>query len=110
MITKGDQVSGWQEMLNQAGYSPGAVDGVFGPNTTSATQEFQKANGIPATGTVNAQTYEAMKARLSGRTLPTVGIKGFFGGIDKRVLFGSAALILLYGVKAFQDHRKGKEN
>lgn len=106
MITRGEQVQGWQKMLHEAGFSPGAIDGVFGPKTTAATSEFQKANGLPATGKVNAPTYEAMKARLAGRTLAPVGIKGFLAGVDKRVLFGSAALILLYGIKAIQEGRR----
>lgn len=106
MITRGDQVAGWQKMLLEAGFSPGTPDGIFGPKTTAATKEFQRAHGLPGTGRVDAPTYEAMKARLSGRTLPPVGIKGFFAGVDKRVLFGSLALGALYALKAFQDRKR----
>lgn len=106
MITKGDQVLGWQKMLNEAGFSPGDMDGIFGPKTTAATADFQRANGLTATGRVDAATYEAMKARLAGRTLPAVGIKGLFAGVNKPVLFGSAALLILYGIKAFTERNR----
>lgn len=106
MITKGDQVLGWQKMLAEAGFSPGPLDGVFGPRTTTATKAFQKANSLPPTGKVNAPTYEAMKARLGGRKLPEVSIKGFFGGLDNKLLIGSGVLIALYAFKAFSNKDK----
>ena len=55
--TVGTDVSAVQQALIARGYSPGAVDGIFGRNTSNAVAVFQAANGLPFTGTVCAQTY-----------------------------------------------------
>jgi peptidoglycan hydrolase-like protein with peptidoglycan-binding domain len=55
--TVGTDVSAVQQALIARGYSPGAVDGIFGPNTANAVAGFQAANGLPFTGNVCAQTY-----------------------------------------------------
>lgn len=41
------------------------VDGDFGPQTEGAVQAFQRANSLPDTGQVNAQTWEALGPLVS---------------------------------------------
>lgn len=45
-----------QEKLSNEGYYHGKVDGVMGPQTDSAIRQYQKAQGLPATGHLDAQT------------------------------------------------------
>jgi putative peptidoglycan binding protein len=49
-----------QEALNAKGYSVGAVDGRWGPNTESAVRSFQEKNGIAASGTLDSATMSAL--------------------------------------------------
>lgn len=49
-----------QRELAQRGYDPGAVDGVWGPQTSRAALAFQRANNIEATGRLDARTMQAL--------------------------------------------------
>jgi hypothetical protein len=42
-----------QTLLNRLGYDAGPVDGIVGPKTTAALRQFQTAQGVPPTGTLN---------------------------------------------------------
>lgn len=53
----GSDVLAVQRALAAAGFNPGAADGVYGPNTANAVEQFQAARGIPVTGQVCGQTY-----------------------------------------------------
>ena len=44
-----------QLALASKGYPSGAPDGVMGPSTRSAIQQFQKSLGLPATGQPSAE-------------------------------------------------------
>jgi hypothetical protein len=46
----GDQVSALQRALASLGFSPGKVDGVYGPGTKSAVEQFQRSVKSPPTG------------------------------------------------------------
>lgn len=37
-----------------------AVDGIYGPETTEAVRAFQRANGLPVTGSVDSMTWERL--------------------------------------------------
>jgi peptidoglycan hydrolase-like protein with peptidoglycan-binding domain len=50
------QVKSMQEALKEKGYDPGAIDGAMGPRTSSALREFQQAEGLRATGRLDAET------------------------------------------------------
>ncbi len=58
----GEAVRDVQNRLAAAGYSPGAVDGDFGPNTERAVRRFQSANGLTVDGIVGPQTWSALGA------------------------------------------------
>ena len=45
-----------QEKLNERGYNAGPVDGVYGPKTRAAIEDFQKYQGIDATGQLSEDT------------------------------------------------------
>lgn len=45
-----------QQQLNGYGYDAGPDDGIWGPRTASALRDFQKTNGIPATGVIDQAT------------------------------------------------------
>jgi len=48
-----------QQALVDAGFKPGAVDGVSGAKTVAAIESFQKQNNIP-TGKVTKRTLRAL--------------------------------------------------
>jgi murein L,D-transpeptidase YcbB/YkuD len=56
-----------QQSLTDAGYDPGQVDGVYGPQTVAAVQALQKASGLPETGTMDKATTEALQAALDAK-------------------------------------------
>lgn len=52
-----------QMRLRQFGFDPGPADGIFGPRTRAGLVNFQKAQGLPATGRVDRATGEALNRR-----------------------------------------------
>ncbi|WP_351237209.1 glycoside hydrolase domain-containing protein [Streptomyces sp. NPDC002133] len=65
----GNLVKAAQCLLKAAGYDPGAPDGDFGPNTTTAARNFQTSRGLTADGVVGPKTWTAL---LSRGSTPTV--------------------------------------
>lgn len=53
-----------QQDLKDAGYYKGSVDGIYGPQTTQAVEDLQKANDLPVTGTIDQATILALQAEL----------------------------------------------
>ena len=60
---EGPSVMKLQVLLDRAGFSPGQIDGRWGDNTELAVSWLQKAEGLEATGTVDAQTARALGRR-----------------------------------------------
>jgi peptidoglycan hydrolase-like protein with peptidoglycan-binding domain len=59
---RGDNVKVLQRALISAGISVrGGADGVFGPMTAAALTSYQQANGLPATGVVDATVEARLK-------------------------------------------------
>jgi peptidoglycan hydrolase-like protein with peptidoglycan-binding domain len=52
-----------QRALALLGLEPGPTDGVLGPRTKSALGRFQRAEGLPVTGTLDERTRSALAAR-----------------------------------------------
>ena len=57
---EGPAVLRLQHALSAAGFSPGPLDGDFGPKTERALRRFQAASGLPVTGRADAATWAAL--------------------------------------------------
>jgi len=53
-----------QESLTKLGYTPGPIDGIFGPKTEAAVRSFQKAKGLVVDGIVGNNTWAAIDKAL----------------------------------------------
>jgi hypothetical protein len=53
-----------QQALKSKGFSPGVIDGDYGPNTEKAVRQFQEANGLTVDGKVGPQTAAALEVSL----------------------------------------------
>ena len=62
---RGPAVGRWQRELNRVRARDIAVDQVFGPETHSATEQFQRSQGIVVDGIVGPQTRRAMRTAVS---------------------------------------------
>lgn len=51
-----------QARLRALGYNVGPADGVVGPRTVAAAREFQSAQGLPVTGTVDSKLFDDVSA------------------------------------------------
>lgn len=65
-----------QRLLADKGLYTGKIDGIAGTNTRAAITAFQKAAGLPVTGTVTADTLDALKSPPLPRPRPASGIAG----------------------------------
>src|SRR3954447_24511506 len=63
---RGWDVAALQFMLRRRGYSPGSVDGGYGPGTVSAVRRFQAAAGIGVDGSVGHGTLQALRGHSRG--------------------------------------------
>ena len=59
-MMRGDDVSNAQWLLNNKGYNPGTIDGIFGKNTDIATKNFQTDNNLTADGIIGKKTATAL--------------------------------------------------
>jgi peptidoglycan hydrolase-like protein with peptidoglycan-binding domain len=81
----GDTVKELQRRLSDWGvYVPGGADGVFGPATTRAVTQFQRWNGLEATGAVNEATADklALGTAASVPTAPEVSTANPYVGLS----------------------------
>jgi hypothetical protein len=53
-----------QRALAHLGYSPGAIDGQYGPSTKDAVLRFQRASGLTADGILGPETLRALTRAL----------------------------------------------
>jgi peptidoglycan hydrolase-like protein with peptidoglycan-binding domain len=63
-----------QEALKGKGQDPGAADGVIGAQTQKALRAFQSANGLKATGRLDAETAKALG--VEGGSSSSMGSSG----------------------------------
>lgn len=69
-LKPGDQgaaVRRLQRALAQLGYSPGTIDGQYGPSTTQAVSRFQRASGLAVDGILGTNTLRALTRALATR-------------------------------------------
>jgi len=55
-----------QQKLQDEGYRVGAIDGIWGPKTSSALKEFQQAQGLDADGALSQSTISALGIQMEG--------------------------------------------
>lgn len=72
-MMRGDDVAELQRRLGQLGFDPHWVDGILGPRTQKAIQQFQQNVGLPDDGVVGRSTIDAL-GRLTRRTAGEVTI------------------------------------
>ncbi len=53
-----------QIALQNAGYDPGAIDGLMGSRSRKAIRDFQKDNGLNITGKIDKATWEKLRIYL----------------------------------------------
>lgn len=58
---QGDDVRALQERLQELGFQPGPIDGIYGPLTFDAVSRFQRAASILVDGIVGPQTRAALR-------------------------------------------------
>lgn len=63
--SRGSSVTSLQARLAQLGFSAGAIDGIFGPQTQAAVKRFQGARGLRADGIVRSDTWDKLDAAPS---------------------------------------------
>lgn len=73
---RGDDVRELQDRLSTFGFDPGRADGIFGPATARAVQEFQRNYGLPPDGIVAEHTLRAFDGlpRIAGDT-SVIGVR-----------------------------------
>lgn len=56
----GDDVRAVQSALEASGFSPGGIDGLYGPKTAAAVTAYQKAKGLAVDGIVGPKTWAVL--------------------------------------------------
>jgi peptidoglycan hydrolase-like protein with peptidoglycan-binding domain len=62
---RGELVKQLQTKLNDAGFSPGAIDGIYGQQTRKAVIAFQRSRGLFVDGVAGQQTLSTLKVIAS---------------------------------------------
>ena len=70
--SQGPSVVHLQQLLTSHGFSPGNIDGIFGPRTEAAVIAFQQSRGLLVDGIVGVQTWTALGVNC-GSTPPPPG-------------------------------------
>ena len=60
MVVSSDDIKKAKEALKAKGLNPGPIDGTLDNKTQQALRDFQKANKLPVTGVLDAQTAEKL--------------------------------------------------
>ena len=55
-----------QQQLQSKGHNPGQIDGIMGEQTKQALRDFQKAQGMEASGELDSQTASALGVSATG--------------------------------------------
>ena len=71
----GWDVAAVQYLLWRNGFSPGAIDGGFGPGTARAVYAYQRSTGLAADGMAGAQTIRALRRGRGGH--PVLPVRFF---------------------------------
>jgi hypothetical protein len=72
--TSGADVREVQGALGAAGFDPGHVDGIYGPDTATAVRAFQLVHGLRQDGIVGAATWSALLTRRLRLSATVAGV------------------------------------
>jgi len=59
-LSKSEEIKSVQLRLGELGYQPGAIDGIYGPQTAHALARFQSDKGLVVDGEVGSETRSAL--------------------------------------------------
>ena len=70
-----------QKNLQELGYNPGPLDGIWGRKTQSTLKKFQHDNGLSMTGKLDSKTKEklgiiSLDKSVPKRSIPVISIQG----------------------------------
>lgn len=67
---RGEEVRDLQQRLEQLGYDPGPLDGIYGPRTADALMQFQASVYLEVTGDLNQLTWDVLQAIIRQTEVP----------------------------------------
>ena len=70
MVVSSDDIKKAKEALKAKGLNPGPIDGTLDSKTQQALRDFQKANKLPVTGVLDAQTAEKLGVTTEKGSIP----------------------------------------
>jgi hypothetical protein len=70
-LMSGPDIAKIQQRLAALGFSPGVLDGQYGPTTAAAVSAFQKARKLKVDGVVGAATRAALRAKPPAPVTPS---------------------------------------
>ena len=89
---RGADVAELQRMLNDLGFDPGAVNGLFDERTTRATKEFQRNAGLEPDGVADPGIFKVLKT-YADQTLGTHQLPDKSGGYFPEHLFSGTIVV-----------------
>lgn len=75
--SRGPSVSELQQLLKNAGFDPGPIDGIFGSKTQAAVISFQKSKNLTPDGIVGIQTWTALGKNCTPTVTCPVGTTAY---------------------------------
>jgi N-acetylmuramoyl-L-alanine amidase len=89
---RGADVVELQQMLDDLGFDPGAVNGLFDPRTVRAVRDFQKNAGLRDDGVVDAEVFKVLHT-YAAQSLGTHQLPDKSGGYFTEDLFSGAIVV-----------------